>query len=98
MPRRAVPRRALPAAHCSGTHRSDVVGPLKGFRQDKIPLSEIVSRVGGQRAFDAAVLETILLKAMGDVRAQRGARAGAQRPCVAAGRAEPDAAAATSGM
>jgi hypothetical protein len=43
------------------------VGPLKGFRNDKIPLSEIISRVGGQGAFDAAVLETILLRAMGDV-------------------------------
>lgn len=47
--------------------RRDVVGPLKGFRQDKIPLSEIISRVGGQGAFDAAVLETVLLRAMGDV-------------------------------
>lgn len=47
---------------------SDVVGPLKGFRQDKIPLGEIISRVGGQAAFDAAVLETVLLRAMSDVR------------------------------
>lgn len=45
----------------------DVVGELKGFRPDKIPLSEIISRVGGQRQFDAAVLETILLRAMSDV-------------------------------
>jgi hypothetical protein len=45
----------------------DVVGPLKGFRQDKIPLSEIISRVGGQGQFDAAVLETVLIRAMGDV-------------------------------
>jgi hypothetical protein len=45
----------------------DVVGNLKGFRNDKIPLSEIISRVGGQGAFDAAVLETILLRAMNDV-------------------------------
>jgi hypothetical protein len=43
------------------------VGPLKGFRQDKIPLSEIISRVGGQAQFDAAVLETVLIRAMGDV-------------------------------
>lgn len=45
----------------------DVVGSLKGFRTDKIPLSEVISRVGGQKAFDAAVLEEILIRAMQDV-------------------------------
>jgi hypothetical protein len=47
----------------------DVVGSIKGFRPDKIPLTEIISRVGGQQKFDAAVLETILIKAMSDVSA-----------------------------
>ncbi|WIA15544.1 hypothetical protein OEZ85_002177 [Tetradesmus obliquus] len=54
--------------------RRDVVGPLKGFRQDKIPLSEIISRVGGQAQFDAAVLETVLIRAMGDVMPVHAAR------------------------
>eukprot|EP00882_Tetradesmus_deserticola_P004536 GHRQ01004782.1.p1 GENE.GHRQ01004782.1~~GHRQ01004782.1.p1 ORF type:complete len:518 (+),score=256.13 GHRQ01004782.1:105-1658(+) len=54
--------------------RRDVVGPLKGFRQDKIPLSEVISRVGGQAQFDAAVLETVLIRAMGDVMPIHAAR------------------------
>jgi FKBP-type peptidyl-prolyl cis-trans isomerase (trigger factor) len=56
---------------CAVLPTRDVVGSLKGFRQDKIPLSEIISRVGGQRQFDAAVLETILIRAMGDVSRQK---------------------------
>lgn len=47
---------------------SDVVGPLKGFRLDQIPLSEVVSRVGGQQQFKAAVVEHVMLKAMEAVR------------------------------
>ena len=45
----------------------DVVGPLTGYRADKIPLGEIVSRVGGQGQFKAACLEHVLVKAQEDV-------------------------------
>lgn len=53
-------------------HNRDVVGPLKGYRLDKIPLGEIVSRVGGQQQFKAACLEHVLLKAQEDVSAALG--------------------------
>jgi hypothetical protein len=58
---------ALAAAAAAAVGCRDVVGSIKGFRPDKIPLTEIISRVGGQQKFDAAVLETILIKAMQDV-------------------------------
>jgi FKBP-type peptidyl-prolyl cis-trans isomerase (trigger factor) len=44
-----------------------VVGPLKGYRLDKIPLGEVVSRVGGQAQFKAACVEHVLIKAQEDV-------------------------------
>lgn len=40
------------------------MGPLKGFRDDKVPLSMVINRVGGQEKFKAAILEDILLEAM----------------------------------
>jgi hypothetical protein len=61
------PHPDTPSPTQNNTNNRDVVGPLKGYRLDKIPLAEVVSRVGGQQQFKAACLEHVLVKAQEDV-------------------------------
>lgn len=42
------------------TLRKDVVGDVRGWRADQVPLEIIMSRIGGQKNFKSAVIENIL--------------------------------------
>ncbi|GAX81186.1 hypothetical protein CEUSTIGMA_g8619.t1 [Chlamydomonas eustigma] len=44
-----------------------VVGNLKGFRKDQIPLSMLITQCGGQRTFKITVIEEIMEKTMEEV-------------------------------